>query len=295
VGAWIVPSGVGVVSDVRSPDARRGIARFQAVAWTVGGIVMTIIAFATFARLEWDADTGRLRDTADGSSYGDYPWNDENLPEVELTDGGGYEYYSGVGNAVIRVEGVTTEPLQISQVSDVYVDLSMTESGDIDPETMLGDDEWPIDVGSPQPDIPTVVFPYAGTLELWVEADDPWTLQIDELEAEEITDVVSGQGNALLVYRGTAVSALFEFAGEGIFFVTAYTREVGQESLIIESDPLKERHSWSPSDIVVLSIESDADRGAWVVDIDSYGEDPPSGSPPTSTPTPTAVPTEQEN
>lgn len=278
------------MSDVRAPEARRSIARFQAVAWTIGAIVMSVIAFSTFARLEWDADTGRLRDTADGTSSGVLPWEDETLPEVELTDGGDYEYYSGVGNAVIRVDDVTTEPLQITQVSDVYVDLSMTESGDIDPDTMLGENEWPLDVGSPQPDLPTVVFPYAGTLELWVESEDPWTLQIEELDAREITDVVSGQGNELLIYRGSAVSALFEFAGDGIFFVTAYTREVGEESLIIESEPLRERHSWSPSDVVVLSIESDADRGAWVVDIDSYEDDPP-----TSTPSPGTAPTEQEN
>jgi hypothetical protein len=251
---------------------------------------MAVIAFATFARLEWNADTGTLRDTADGNAYGDYPWFDETLPEVELTDGGDYEYYSGTGNAVIRVDDVTAEPLQVTQVSDVYVDLSMTESGDIDPETILTDAEWPLDVGSPQPELPVVIFPYEGTLELWVESDDPWTLQIEELDAEEITDVVSGQGNALLVYRGSAVSALFEFRGEGIFFVTAYTREEGQESIIIESDPLKERHSWSPSDIVVLSIESDADRGAWVVDIDDYANEE-STSTSTSTPTPTPTPT----
>jgi hypothetical protein len=294
-GQSIEPGGVA------SPDARRSIARFQGGAWTIGAIVMAVIAFGTFARLEWNADTGTLRDTADGNAYGDYPWEDETLPEVEITDGGGYEYYSGTGNAVIRVEDVTTEPLQVTQVSDVYVDLHMTESGDIDPETLLPEAEWPLDVGSPQPELPVVIFPYEGTLELWVESDDPWTLQIEELDAEEITDVVSGQGNALLVYRGSAVSALFEFAGDGIFFVTAYTREEGQESIIIESDPLKERHSWSPSDIVVLSIESDADRGAWVVDIDDYEDEdeestpaPAPTSPASPAPDDTTPPTEQE-
>ena len=273
---------------VGSDGARRAIGRFAGGAWTVGAIVMALIAFSTFARLEWDPQTGALRDTEGGGGYSDVPWQDANLPEVEPVDG---NVYVGEGNAVIRVDDVTTEPLQITQLSDVYIDLSMTESGDIDPETLLGDTEWPLDVGRPQPDLPAVVFPYEGTLELWVETEDPWQLRIEPLDAEEITDVVSGQGNQLLVYRGTSVSALFEFAGEGIFFVTAFTREEGQESIIIESDPLKERHSWTPSDTVVFLIESDPDDGAWVVDIDSYGNETPSNEP---SPTSTEPPTEQE-
>lgn len=271
---------------IRSDGARRSIGRFSAGAWTVGAIVMAIIAFSTFARLEWDPQTGALRDTG-GDGYSNYPWEDANLPEVEPVDG---NVYAGDGNAVIRMDGVSTDPLQVTQLGDAYVRLSMTESGDIDPDLPVEDREWPLRVGYPQADLPAVVFPYEGTLELWVQADGPWQLRIEDLAAEEITDVVSGQGNKLLVYRGTSVSALFEFVGEGVFFVTAYTREAGEESLIIESDPLKERHSWSPSDVVVFSIESDADRGAWVVDIDSYGNEP-------QTPVPSlgaTDPTEQE-
>lgn len=270
---------------VRSDAARRSIARFTGGAWTVGAIVMALIAFGTFARLEWNPDTGTLRDTADGGNYGDYPWEDAGIPEIEPVDG---DVYVGEGNAVIRLDDVTTAPLQVTQLTDAYVRLSMTESGDIDPDLPVDDREWPLSVGYPQPELPAVVFPFTGTLELWVESDEPWQLRIEDLVATEITDVVSGQGNQLLIYRGSSISALFEFAGEGIFFVTAYTREQGEESLIIESDPLKERHTWTPSDVVVFSIESDADRGAWVVDIDSYGDEP------SPTPTGTEPPTEQE-
>jgi hypothetical protein len=285
---------------IRSDAARRSIARFTGGAWTVGAIVMALIAFGTFARLEFDPQTGALRDTGGDGGYSDIPWQDANLPEIEPVDG---NVYAGEGNAVIRIDDVTTEPLQIVQLSDVYIDLSMTESGDIDPDTLLPDSEWPLDVGRPQPDLPAVVFPFAGTLELWVETEDPWQLRIEPLDAEEITDVVSGQGNQLLVYRGTSVSALFEFAGEGIFFVTAYTREEGQESIIIESDPLKERHSWTPSDTVVFLIESDSERGAWVVDIDDYVDEdtstpgpssPSMPSPSTPSTDATDPPTEQE-
>jgi hypothetical protein len=285
---------------IRSDAARRSIARFTGGAWTVGAIVMALIAFGTFSRLQFDPQTGALLDTGDDGGYSDIPWEDENLPQIEPVDG---NVYAGEGNAVIRIDDVTTEPLQIVQLSDVYIDLSMTESGDIDPDTLLGDSEWPLDVGRPQPDLPAVVFPYEGTLELWVETEDPWQLRIEPLDAEEITDVVSGQGNQVLVYRGPSASALFEFAGEGIFFVTAYTREEGQESIIIESDPLRERQSWTPSETVVLLIESDAERGAWVVDIDDVGNpstpspstsSPSTSSPSTPSPEATDAPTEQE-
>ncbi len=274
---------------IASGEAGRRIGRFSSVLWTGGAVVMAVIAFATFARLEWNPDTGTLRDTAGGSGYSDLPWEDEGIPEVEEQADG---VYAGEGNAVIRIDGVTTAPLQVTQLGDVYVSLSMTESGDIDPDRPAEDREWPLRVGDPQPDLPAVVFPYAGTLELWVEAEEAWQLRIEDLDAEEITDVASGKGNALLVYSGSSVSALFEFAGEGIFFVTAYTREEGEDSLIIESEPLRERHSWSPSDTVVLRIESDADRGAWVVDIDSYDDETPSTpapSGPASSPVPGAA------
>ena len=285
-----------------SDAARRSLSRFSATLWTVGAIVMAVIAFSTFARLEWDPQTGALRDTG-GDGYSAYPWQDENLPEIEPVDG---DVYSGAGNAVVRIPNVTEEPLQVEQISDVGVRLSMTESGDIDPATPVDDREWPLSVGSPQPDLPSVVFPYEGTLELWVEVEgsDQWTIRIQPLDGEELTDVASGTGNGLLVYRGPAASALFEFVGEGIFFVTAYTREEGEESLIIESDPLKERHSWQPSDVVVLSIESDGDRGAWTIDIDDYATEPPTPDPgetpadaPSGSPaeTPADDPTEQEN
>lgn len=277
---------------IRSDAARRSIGRFSAAAWTVGAIVMAVIAFSTFARLEWDPQTGALRDTEGGGGYSAYPWEDANLPEVQPVDG---NIYVGDGNAVIRLDDVTTDPLQVTQLSDANVRLSMTESGDIDPDLAVDDREWPLRVGYPQPDLPSVVFPYEGTLELWVQVEGPWQLRIEPLAAEEITDVVSGKGNKLLVYRGSAASALFEFVGEGIFFVTAYTREAGEESLFIESDPLRERQSWTPSDVVVLSIESSADRGAWVVDIDPTVDDTPS-TPPSSEPSPTSTdtPTEQE-
>lgn len=279
---------------IQSDRARRTIARFSGVSWTAGAIVMALIAFGTFSRLAIDGDTGRLFEPGNGG-YSDYPWEDENLPEAQ-PDANDPDVYVGNGNAVIRIDGVTTAPLQVTPIDGEYIRLSMTESGDIDPEQPVEDREWPLRVGYPQEDLPSVVFPYAGTLELWVQADEQWILRIEELVADEITDVVSGQGNKLLVYRGNAVSALFEFVGEGVFFVTAYSREIGEESLIIESDPIKQRQSWSPSDVVVLSIESDADRGAWVVDIDSYDDEstPAPSETPTAPSDTTDPPTEQE-
>ncbi|RUQ99074.1 hypothetical protein [Labedella endophytica] len=281
---------------IQSDRARRTIARFAGASWTAGAIIMALIAFGTFSRLAVDGDTGRLFEPG-GGGYSDYPWEDENLPEAQ-PDANDPDVYVGNGNAVIRIDGVTTAPLQVTPIDGEYIRLSMTESGDIDPELPVEDREWPLRVGYPQEDLPSVVFPYAGTLELWVQADEQWILRIEELVADEITDVVSGQGNRLLVYRGNAVSALFEFVGDGVFIVTAYSREVGEESLIIESDPIEQRQSWSPSDVVVLSIESSADRGAWVVDIDSYDDDdestPTPGETPTTSSEPTDPPTEQE-
>jgi hypothetical protein len=250
---------------------------------------MAIIAFSTFARVGVNGDTGALFEVDNPGAYGDYPWEVDDVAVAESSDG---RTFSADGDAVIRVPSASTDPIQIAQVTDVDVRLSMTASGDIDPAVPAEDREWPETVGYPEDDIPIVAFPYAGTLELWVEADEAWTLTIADLAADEITDTASGQGNALLVYSGESVSATFEFAGEGIFFVTTFTREGGEESLIIDSGALTERHSWQPSESVVFRIESDADRGAWVVDIDSYAEDEPSPTPSASTGT--EPPSEQE-
>lgn len=281
---------------ISSDGARRSIARFAGTVWTIGSIVMAIVAFSTFARIGFDPDTGALFETGGGGRYGEYPWQVDDVPVAESDDG---RTYSGDGDAVIRMPTPTTDPLQVTSLREADVRLSQTASGDIDPDTAADDREWPESVGYPEPDRPTVIFPYEGTLELWVQADEPWTLELSELDAEELTDVASGKGNALLVYRGDAVSAMFEFVGEGIFFVTAYSREEGQNSLIIESDPLKERHSWEQSDTVVFQIESDADRGAWSIAVDSYADEGSTPSPgatetPGSTDTPDN-PTDQEN
>jgi hypothetical protein len=147
--------------------------------------------------------------------------------------------------------------------------------------------DYPEYVGLVWDDEPLVLVTSLQEVDIWVEADGPWRLKFSPIDAVEITDKYSSRGNALLVYHGSARSAVAKFVGEGVFFVTVYTSD-DRTMPIIESEPITERIYWEGDGTAYFRIESDVNDGAWSIDIELLADETPA---PSSIPSTTATPT----
>jgi hypothetical protein len=185
--------------------------------------------------------------------------------------------YSGDGSGLIRIPVAEhgQNAYSVTLLSDDYVDLFVTDAADVGrPDNDRG---YPSNIAYLySAGDETFVLPPDADLELWVRADEAWELSLQPAVAVEITDgYAGGKGNELLVYRGDAVSARFVHRGDGLFYVTVQTPGTRADRPIIESGDVDLRHAWGISDVVYFSIESDAERGAWSIDIDELATDAP--------------------
>lgn len=280
----LLNGGRHVSNNPRVPEtAQHRITAFSRVVWIFGGIVAVVVALTSVDRIGWEPGRG-LVDLRDSGTYGNYPWDQPNVPIIERDDE--TETWRGTGNGVIHFDDYNHEdpPLVVTMVEgEERAQISFTESGVPQAGLPVDERDWPTSAGSVRADEPVFVPPVDGTVEIWVASNDDWALSIEPGEAQKIDDFAAGTGNAWLAYRGEALSGRFIHRGEGVFFVTLYT-ENGRESLIIDSGEVNLRASWDPSPWVYIEIESDADRGVWTVDLDNVD---PSDSP---TPPPSAPP-----
>lgn len=275
-----------------SSGARQRIRSFSAVVWVVGALILAGIAYNTYLNVGiGDNGFGILGEA-------EYPWREADPTVFEDRDG---DTWSGTGNGVIRIplEEHQQDPYIASlgpgSTEDDRIVLSASNVDDAnDPDA---DREWPDLISYIRMDDRVPVLPGNGVLELWVEADGDWSLTLEKTEVEEITDgIVGGKGDAFLVYRGDAVSARFQHKGDGLFYVTIQTAGGESDRPIIESGDVNERLSWQPADGgVYFTIESDAENGAWTIDIDELATDAPveptpDPTSPDPTPTPAALP-----
>ncbi|MFU8946487.1 hypothetical protein ACLRGF_07105 [Mycetocola zhadangensis] len=265
-----------------SSTARRRIRSFSIWVWIWGAIVLFVGALNTYA------DVGIGDDGFALIGDGENPWDVENPPLFE-PDG---NVYSGERSGVIRIP--LEEHNQVPYVAHLdtgeYVDLYMTPAEDLDQPA--NDRYYPDNVGDlyEQGD-DAFVIPPDGDLELWIRTDAPWQLTLTEADVDEITDgFASGTDNALLVYRGDALSARFVHKGDGIFFVTLQAAGARSERPIIESGEVNERISWDQTDALYITIEADDGRGVWSIDIDELATDAPATPDPEPTsPEPTGT------
>lgn len=270
-----------------SSGARRRIRSFSVWVWVWGAIVLFIGALNTYTGVGFGNDGFAM--------LGDEnPWEVEDPPLFE-PDG---DTYAGEGSGLIRIplDEHNQEPYTASLLAGEYVDLFVTSAEDLgQPDddraypSRIGD---LYDVGSE-----AFVVPMEGDLELWIRTDGEWEITLAKSDVVEIENgFASGKGNALLVYRGDAVSARFVHKGDGIFFVTLQTSNGETDRPIIESGDVNERISWDPSTTVFVTIEADDGRGVWSIDIDELASDDPDdpNKPDPSAPEPTepAEPTE---
>ena len=268
-----------------SSSARRRIRSFSVWVWVWGAIVLFIGALNTYAGVGFGNDGFAM--LGDGEN----PWEVEDPPIFE-PDG---DTYSGEGSGLIRIplDEHNQEPYTATLVAGEYVDLFVTSAGDLgQPDNDRG---YPSNVGNLyEAGDEAFVVPVDGDLELWIRTDAEWELTLAKSPVVEIENgYASGTSNALLVYRGDAVSARFVHKGDGIFFVTLQTSNGENDRPIIESGEVDQRISWDPTDTVFITIEADDGRGVWSIDIDELASDDPVEPDPNPDPT-EPVPTDPE-
>jgi hypothetical protein len=261
--------------------ATRRIGIANGVLWILATIVLVVVGATTAYQFVVTPYTG-------GGLFVDpyaYPWEDDEPVVAEEADP---NVWSAVGPAVIRLPADRfLQPRRGSIVAGEEMDLYRTNPADAD--VAPGQRPWPDAIAYLYGDRETYVVPSGGDLELWVMANGPWELRLEPLSVAEVTDVYSGQGDGVVMYRGDAVSAQLSHVGEGVFFVDIYTAFANDTGAIIEVGPVDQRVTWGIDSWVVFAIESDADRGVWTIDIEELAR-PTSEPSPTPTPTPTETP-----
>lgn len=213
--------------------------------------------------------------------FGENPWDDAN--PVEATHVAGSTVWSGTGGMLITLTAAdfANGPLAATINRGDALELYFT-----DPERVgTADRGYPHYLDIMRDDETNVIIPTGDVTELWVLSTGDWAINLVPIDAQPITDYLSGQGDAFVIYEGSATSARFIHGGDGIFFVTVYSSE-GSDMPIIDNGTVDTRAVWQTSPYVVFYIESDADRGAWSIDMDL--DDAPL---PTDNPTPSPTPT----
>lgn len=196
--------------------------------------------------------------------------------------------WSGNGGALISLteEDFANGPLAASINRGDQLELHVTDADRVG----TADRGYPNYIDVMRDDETNAILPTGELTELWVVGTGDWAINLVPLDAQPITNKLSGQGNAYLIYEGPATSARFTHRGDGIFFVTVYSSQE-LDRPIIESGNVDQRAVWPVSDSVIIFIESEADSGAWTVDIDLLAEDDPPEPFPTDGSTPSPSPT----
>jgi hypothetical protein len=207
-----------------------------------------------------------------GDPYG-YPWE---LEDPIVADEIGGNEWTADGSAVIRIPAAEfQEPRRASISAGADLDIYRTNPRDV--EVFPDERPWPDNVGWLYGDQDVMIVPTGDDVELWIQAEGPWQLRLEPVDVAIADDFYSGKGNGLVMYRGDAVSARLSHIGEGVFFVDVYTA-FESDTPIIESGDWEQRVSWATDSWVVFEIESDADRGAWTIDIEELARPTPTAT-----------------
>jgi hypothetical protein len=264
--------------------ATRRLGLANGLLWIVAAIVLVVVGATSAYAFVVNPYTpgGGLFDPPG------YPWQAENPLEAEEV---APNEWAADASAVIRIPAAElTVPLRASIVRGDDLDLYRTAPEDLG--ATGADRPWPEYFDYLYGDRDVLLVPTGDDLELWVGAGGAWQLRLAPVtDLVTIDDDYDGRGNAVILYTGDAVSARFQHIGDGVFFVGVYTAYDRDGGAIIDSGDVNQRISWAPDSWVLFEIESDADRGAWSIDIEQLAPSTPS---PTSTPPPTPQPTETD-
>lgn len=259
------------------------IRRFSLVTWIIGTIVIAAIAFAVLPQIAVNARTGDVYVGAPEEN--DYaPWLAEDPHEYEIVDGvihgtraGGFLRIDG-GSGMLRLENAEgageADWVRVYQQQGVEFEVESEQW------------EYPGFVGSLYPDADVLVLPGAEDGLVWFSGSlTDWTAQVSTPEVQPMGATATGDGNAVLMYEGEALSGRFQHTGSGLFTVAAVTVG-GWDLLVNDFDEVDIRASWAPTDRVVFQVEADTGDGTWTITLDTPAGDPAPSTAPTPTPTP---------
>lgn len=240
-------------------SAADGIRRFSRVVWTVGTVVTAALAFFTMPTVVWDADIGRIIvDPGQYQARGDYPWQQEDPALLTVNDG---IVTGDIRGGYIRLPAAS-DVLAITILSADSVGVSQGEDASWQPR------EWPELIGYFHTrSSPVYIVPGESENRLWFDSGyGAWQVRLDPVTTTPIGAEMSGTGDAVLEYRGDALSAHFTHDGQGIFGVTVVTwGEAPQE--ISEIDAVDARTSWKNSGRVIFVIDAADATGTWTVTV----------------------------
>ncbi|MFC8681836.1 hypothetical protein ACFT30_09960 [Microbacterium ureisolvens] len=255
------------------------VRRFSVATWILGTIVVSVIAFFVLPQVAVNPLTGDVYVDDAAPEDGDYPWLADDPQEYEVVDG---ELRGTAEGGFLRLDA-NSDMLMFTNPESAEADwVSVYQQSGV--EFDVESDEWepPGYLGSLYPDGDVLVLPAAEDGLVWFgESLTDWTATVTKPEVVPMGETASGQGSAVLMYEGAALSGRFQHTGSGLFLVAAVTVG-GWDSLVNEFDEVDVRASWEPTDRVVFQVDATGD-GTWTITLDTPAGDPA----PTTTPTPT--------
>ena len=258
-------------------DALARIRSFSMVTWTVGTIVVMILAFVTIPPILSDPRTGALLVGAGGDRYDiERPWLAAHPQEYTIEDGVVHGTRAG---GFLRLPGGSAV-LMLTPRQDVDDGPAVHQQVGVQLDTDADDWAYPGYIGSLWgPSSPVLVMPADVDGLLWFSPSmTDWTIAVSEPEAQPMGESATGSGNAVLIYDGAALSGRFQHTGSGLLQVALVG--VGEwESIVNDFDEVDLRASWDPSDRIAFFVESDTGAGTWTITLDSPASDPVSPSP----------------
>lgn len=275
-------------------EALRRIRSFSAVTWTVGSIIVMLLAMVTIPPIFSNPRTGEvLVNPGAGAADEDRAWLADHPQELTVDNGvlhgtrrGGYLRLPG-GSELKLI----TPRADVEATGGVSVFQQVGTQRDVDAE----DWDYPRFIGILWgPPTSTLVMPSDRDGLLWFGASDSdWTADVTIPATRTIETSASGTGNAVLIYDGAALSGRFQHTGSGLLQVSFVG--VGEwKSLVNDVDEVDLRASWEPSDRIAFYVEADTGAGTWTITLDTPAGDAPASPAVTTTPS-TSDPPPQES
>lgn len=238
------------------------IQSFSRATWSIGSIVVLVIALVSFPRL-YQAPDGRI--VVEGEEYaaglyGDDPWLAEEPTRLEIVD----DTIHGDQRGGYLPFPASADPLVVSVPTEYADSVHLRQSVGPVPDEV----ELPPSIGHLwEPEDRVYLVPGQEDGGIWFATDDPeWSVTVRPVDAEPLIGTASGQGSAVLAYRGDALSARFTHAGAGIFQVTIAAP--GELRLAVNDvDEVNSRASWDTPGVVLFLIDAPGE-GTWTVTVD---------------------------
>lgn len=271
-------------------EALARIRSFSAITWTVGSLVVMIVAFLTVPAVFTNPRTGEVIVGGVGGDVDDRPWLVRDAQEYTVVDGvlhgtrqGGYLRLPGGSNLVM-----------ITSRGDINVANGVAIYQQVGTQRDTNADHWeyPGYLGSMYGgNSQTLVMPADRDGLLWFSASQSdWTADVTVPETKPMGQTASGSGDAVLIYDGDALSGRFQHFGSGLMLVSL-VGVAEWDSLVSDFDDVDVRASWKPSDRIAFFVEAGTGRGTWTITLDT----PASGAPPSGTAPPASTPSSPES